>query len=517
MYIYNLNQRFKQIVEKFPDRVALSFPEGDKVKYGELNLLSDRIMVFLQAMAITKGSVVAIYGEKNVFTFAAILACLKSGITYTVFDPQSPMDRLQRIFSTCKPSAVFCSKETLEVFKKHFGDETHVFENNFNQIHEDISSIKKADFPASTPAYIMYTSGSTGLPKGALITHGNILNFINWGRDEYGITEDDILTNVNPLYFDNSVFDLYSAIFNGATLVPFSQDQVQTGPRFLELIDETGCTQWFSVPTMLIFLQTMRAFKQDSFKSIKRIIFGGEGYPKARLKALYTLFGHRIDFYNVYGPTECTCICSNYKLSSQDFENLEGFPPIGAIIGNFSWQIVDEDLSPVENDSQGELCLLGPNVGAGYYKDPENTSKNFITNPQNEAFSEPMYLTGDIVHYNSSDGKIYIHGRKDNQIKHMGYRIELEEIETAICRLDYIDQASVVHGFKMGISRLVGVVCTNKEINETRMRNDLKSFLPDYMIPNEFHSVSALPTNANGKIDRQKISELYIKGYRNVS
>ncbi len=517
MYVFNLALRFKQIANSFGTRPALCFPEGTEWSYNDLNAASDRIAYFLNQHGLKTGDVVAINGEKTFFTFAAILGCLKSGAAYTVFDPSSPSERLYKIFKVCRPKLIFGSADQIAEFKNRLDGDIQLVRAQMKAMPQLEHPMPVKRFPATTPAYIMFTSGSTGTPKGAVITHGNVLNFIDWGREAFDLNENERLSNVNPLYFDNSVFDFYGALFNGAALIPFDRDYVLNAPRLVKAIDRMRCTQWFSVPTMLIFLQTMKVLNKESFSSLHRIIFGGEGYPLARLKKLYDLFGERVDFYNVYGPTECTCICSNYKLSEMDFEKQDGFPPLGAIISNFSWLILDNELQPVAPGEAGELCLSGPNVGAGYFNDPDNTERNFINNPFNRAFPQRMYKTGDLVRVNIDDGKLYILGRKDNQVKHMGYRIELEEIENALCRLDYVNQATVVHGFARGLSRLVAVVCGDENINEKKLRSDLKTLLPDYMVPNRFHPVRSLPTNANGKVDRRRISELYLNEKRNAS
>ena len=245
-------------------------------------------------------------------------------------------------------------------------------------------------------------------------------------------------------------------------------------------------------------------------KTIRRFIFGGEGYPKSKLKKLYDIYTDRAEFFNVSGPTECTCICSSYKITDDDFVDLRGFPPLGDMIDNFSYLILDENDKRVPDNEIGELCLLGPNVGIGYYSDPERTRLSFVQNPYNSHYREIMYKTGDMVRYNSEDKKIYNVGRKDNQIKHMGYRIELEEIETALSCLDYISQAAVLHGSHRDLSRLVAVVATKTEVNEAGLRDDLKQIIPDYMIPTTFHMVSELPKNPNGKVDRRKLTEIYL-------
>jgi D-alanine--poly(phosphoribitol) ligase subunit 1 len=255
----------------------------------------------------------------------------------------------------------------------------------------------------------------------------------------------------------------------------------------------------------------MKVLNERNMKKVKRYIFGGEGYPKSKLKELYDLYSSRAEFHNVYGPTECTCICSSYRITDSDFQDLQGFPPLGSMIKNFSYLILNEDNSPVKMNEYGELCLLGPNVGMGYYNDAERTRLNFVQNPMNRFYDEIMYKTGDLVKYDSSDNKIYIKGRKDNQVKHMGYRIELEEIETALCCLEDVSQAAVVHGESRGLSRIVAILSSSNDIDVSKIRKDLKSILPDYMIPASFHVVHELPKNANGKVDRLKLATDYLK------
>ena len=269
--------------------------------------------------------------------------------------------------------------------------------------------------------------GSTGFPKGALMSHNNLLNFIQWGKETFQVTGEDIFTNANPIYFDNSVFDFYTSIFNGATLVPLSHDLVKNAAQLVKAINASDCTIWFSVPSLLVYLLTTKSLSKNDFKTIKRISFGGEGFPKNKLKELYDMFGDRIVLYNVYGPTECTCICSSYIISDSDFENMSELAPLGNIANNFGYEILPLDSS---NPNLGELTLIGPCVGLGYYNDPARTALSFVQNSKSH-FNQLMYKTGDIVQ-KASNGHLHFKGRVDNQVKHMGYRIELEEIEAAL-------------------------------------------------------------------------------------
>lgn len=518
MYQYNLGIYFEKVAETYSEKIALMFSKRDRISYKKLNEKANQFARYLKHLGVRENDVVCISGDKKVLSFTCMLACLKIGAIYTLLDPESPAERLGKIFRICQPKILFVESGLGKSLKNIcpdmaftlIGNETDSEAENKIKEYENTNLQDTRKMTGENLAYIMFTSGSTGFPKGALMTHSNVLNFIEWSIETFGFTSDDILTNVNPLYFDNSVFDFYSSLFSGACLVPFSKETVTNPPLLVKLIDELGCTSWFSVPTLLIYLQTMKALNKSNLKSIKKFIFGGEGYPKAKLKNLYDIYSEQAEFFNVYGPTECTCMCSSYKITAEDFADLQGFPPLGKIADNFSYLILDADGNQVLENEIGELCLMGPNVGKGYYNDPEKTKEHFVQNPYNNKYLEMMYKTGDLVKYNRQDRKIWIAGRKDNQIKHMGYRIELEEIETAFSHLSYVSQAAVIHGNIRGLSQIIAIVSANTKTDETVIRNDLKQIIPHYMIPTKFHFELELPKNPNGKVDRRKLAEIYL-------
>ena len=515
MYEYNLGLCFQNIVERYPQRVAVWLNERETYTYTDLNRQANCLARFLLQQGLASRDVVCISGFKTVHTFALILACLKIGAVYSIFDPDSPLERLHKIFLTCRPRLVAADGNLLQKMADS------LVELSCNSINtdelagtmeglDDANLSTTADITGAAPSYIMFTSGSTGIPKGAVMTHANVLNLISWSRATYAITPEDILTNVNPLYFDNSVFDLYSALFNGACLVPFSKQETRSPKLLVEKLDAAGCTLWFSVPSLLIFLQTMKAVDGKYLRSIKRFVFGGEGYPKSKLRALFDVYSNTSEFFNVSGPTECTCICSSYKITADDFRDLQGFPPLGSIAANFSYLILDDEEKKVPTGELGELCLLGPNVGLGYYNDPKRTAASFVQNPYNTVFREVMYKTGDLVRLDPADGKLYIHGRKDNQIKHMGYRIELEEIETALNRVEYISEAIAIHSNNGGLSRIIAVLAVRQPVTDDQVRQDLRKLIPDYMIPSTFYYEDILPKTPNGKVDRKWLKETFL-------
>ena len=518
MYGYNLGLQFLKVAQEHFARPAIWLSSHETVSYEELGRLANKIARFLITQGVNPGDVVCLCGEKSLRIFATMLACLKLGAPYCVLDPQSPAERLRRILVNCRPVLVLADKEAADRLAPASADlKIKVVENDSEKLTSAIDSLEDSTLDqtrtitGTTPAYIMFTSGSTGFPRGAVITHAGVLNFIEWSRVTFQITSEDVLTNVNALFFDNSVFDFYCSLFTGACLTPFTADEVRDPQRLVDKVNAAQCTLWFSVPSLLIFLQTIRATDGRNLRSIRRFVFGGEGYPKSRLKSLFETYSTSANFFNVYGPTECTCICSCYQIAADDFADMRGLPPLGQIADNFSSLILDETGRAVPPGEIGELCLLGPNVGLGYYNDPEQTAASFVQNPFNSEFREIMYRTGDLVRVEPADGKLYIHGRKDNQIKHMGHRIELEEIESALNNLDYISEAAVLHASLNGLSRIIAVVAVKIELDDDQIRRDLKQFIPGYMVPSLFHREMMLPKNANGKIDRRRLAETYLQ------
>jgi len=512
----SLGLRFEKIVEQYPENTALRYSSQNFITYTELNYRVNQIARFLLGKGIGKNDVICITSLKIINTFASILACLKIGALYSVIDRDSPLERLKKIIGNCSPKLLLVDddfKERLTLFDfcgKIISIADIEFENNIGSY--SVENLRESESVGKeTLAYIMYTSGSTGTPKGAVMTHANVCNFISWSVVEFNFTADDVLTNLNPLFFDNSVFDLYSSLFCGACLVPFDIEKLKDPKSVIEFIDECKCTSWFSVPSLLIYFDSFRVFCGDNFKYMKRIIFGGEGYPKSKLKSLYDIYADRVELINVYGPTECTCMCSAYRIRTEDLDDVNGLPPLGKIIDNFDYLILDEENNEVKQGESGELCLLGPQVGKGYYHDIERTKQSFVRNPFNAEREEIMYKTGDLVKIDPCDGKFYFTSRKDNQIKHMGYRIELGEIEYALNALKYIVEAAVIYGEIKGFKQIVAIVKARDVKSESQIRNDLKKIIPSYMIPQRINVTEEIPKNSNGKIDRRKLANEYLQ------
>lgn len=510
-YTFNLAMFFDQVVAGAPAATAIKLRDAGHVTFAELDALSNRVGHWLKQQGVRKGDVVAIFHDKSDMAYASMLACLKLGVIYTNLDADSPWERLRKIVTTCHPKLVLNFVSDLQHSDSLADMQTPVVQMHLRKFRDNINvlpaslPVSHAEVTGNCPAYIMFTSGSTGMPKGAVMSHANLLNFIQWARETFHIGPGDTLSNANPMYFDNSVFDFYAALFTGATLLPVTATEVRDPRSLIKIINEASCTVWFSVPSLLVYLLTTRALKPSDFPTVRKIIFGGEGFPKPKLKALFDLFGHRIDLENVYGPTECTCICSSHRISEGDFEDMQSLATLGYLAPNFDYEILPQNAGDPEF---GELFLTGPQVGLGYFNDPERTLNSFRQNPNHTNFRDIGYRTGDLVK-RDAEGRLHFRGRSDFQIKHMGYRIELEEIEAALSTVPGVKECGVVYRrIGDGMGQIVGFAAVAEDFDQqVDLVSAVAAIVPPYMVPKRIEVLTSLPKNANGKIDRVQLQQ----------
>lgn len=508
-YHHHLGTLWSEVVSVYPHNKALIY--GDRVvTYQELDRLVIRVEAWMRSHGVVTGDIVAIVNTKEPISYASMLACLQMGVGYTNIDRDNPVSRSESILNQCKPRCIVADCKLCEKFlqmTEAIGvpcrclNEERLMEETDEGVTSEVKEETQRWVTGARIAYIMFTSGSTGVPKGVAITQQSVLSFIKWSIDRYRVTPKDVFANISPMYFDNSVFDFYTALFSGAALAPIKKEVLGDPKALLSLVDKLQCTIWFSVPSMLIYLLTMRALNKESFKHIRVVTFGGEGFPKTELKKLYDLFSDRMEIINVYGPTEGTCICSAYTIDEAVFESMDGLPTLGTINPNFDFLVLNERDEP---EQQGELCILGPNIAIGYYNDPERTQKSFLLWNHHNHYKTPMYRTGDLVRVENN--LLYFCGRKDNQIKHMGFRIELEEIELALNSIATVHQAAVIYErVSDAYGKIIAFVATDTKHDANGVREQLKMKLPDYMLPNTIQFMSILPKNANGKVDRVRL------------
>jgi len=500
VYKPNLWSQFIEIAESTPETISFSF-QNKNYSFSETHKRAQQLSQSLLYLGIKKGNVVGIFHDKSFDGFCLMLACLRIGAPYVNFDPNTPKQRLIKILSISSPSVIFNLVTELDISGEIIVQSGHKL-LTIDELKVPPDQLVVPTVTGTNPAYLMFTSGSTGMPKAAVVSHGSLLNFIHWAKDRFEVTNQDRFTNVNPLFFDNSVFDFYAAIFNGATLCPAPTNLLNKPQELVKWANTHTCTIWFSVPSLLVYLLTLRALSQDnSLESLRSVIFGGEGFPKNKLLKLFEIFSPKADLVNVYGPTEGTCICSAHTVTKQDFADMEKLTTLGKLAANFDYFIEPMD----ENPNRGELILLGPQVCLGYYNSPEQTSSAFIQNPKHSNYRDIGYKTGDLVELDNN-GNFHFLGRKDFQIKHMGHRIELEEIEAAVASIENIDESAVTYEkLNDGMGRILLHFKGSPELRDSTIIDNLKSKIPSYMLPQKIIRHDQLPKNANGKIDRRAL------------
>ena len=510
-YHYNLGAYFSDVAESKSQCIALRYPARE-YSYAELTRWVDCLTELLLDNGCRRGDVIAIGHNKQPLSYALMLAGLRLGVAYVNIDVDSPLERNARALQISGACLLFCDSseyaqsmselaeehgcKVLMLYKERLPDPTD------QALTEQKGLLVKVD--GACIAYVMFTSGSTGTPKGVAVTHQNVLHFIAWGLQRFDICDQDNFTNLNPMYFDNSVFDFYLGLFSGASLSPVPRELMTSPYELISFVGDLHCTLWFSVPSLLIYLMTMKAITPKALSALRYVVFGGEGYPKTELKKLYDILSMKTALVNVYGPTECTCICSAHTLSDVDFEEMAGLPTLGSLNPNFDYMILNDQH---EESDTGELCLIGPNVAAGYINDSTSTAASFEILRERKRFMKQMYHTGDLVR--EVDHKLYFLGRKDNQIKHMGYRIELEEIEAAVHTLPLVFQAAAVYKrVNTAFGKIFCYVQSDSQFDVNEAMTQLSEKLPAYMLPHRIIVMDELPKNQNGKVDRDLLTGL---------
>lgn len=487
--------------KNMPQKVAIC-DEHEQVTFREYRNKSIGIAKAISEKGYGTKRPIVVYIEKSVKVLVSFMGVAYSGNFYSPIDTDMPATRANKILEVLKPGLVITTKALAEEFKTYdyngeflFYEEIAEKENSTNvQIIEN--SIIDTDL-----LYVLFTSGSTGIPKGVCITHGSVIDYIDWVTETFEITERDVFGNQAPFYFDNSILDIYSTLKTGATLYIVPQKLFSQPVLLLEYLKEHSINTIFWVPSALIVVSKLRALRNvDMTGVLKRVLFCGEVMPNKQLN-IWRKFLPDTIFANLYGPTEITDACT-YYIVDREFDDDEPLP-IGIPMRNTDILVLDDkDCLVTEKNVIGELCVRGTGVAKGYYQNKEKTEAAFVQNPLNDSYEEKIYRTGDLVKYNERHELIYL-SRKDFQIKHMGHRIELGEIETAASSLSGISLCCCLYDERH--SRIVLFI--DKEMKRDEVNEQLKTMLPEYMLPGKVLVKEEMPINANGKIDRVRLGE----------
>jgi L-proline---[L-prolyl-carrier protein] ligase len=482
--------------QRTPESLAVSGPEGDWT-YGELDACCNRIGRALRTMGIQPGDRVAVWLDKSVGAVAAIQASLRVGAAYVPIDPLNPWPRALAILRDCQASIVVTSFERAGAVESDGPSGVRVLplDGLAPALTSELASFSSEPMEAISsshdqPAYVLYTSGSTGAPKGVSLSHGNALSFVEWASTKMAVRPVDRLANQAPLHFDLSVLDLYGAFRAGASvhLVP---DAAQFSARALvRFLLSHAITIWYSVPSVLVRMMAQGGLLDMEPASLRAILFAGEPFPLESLNLLCSRWPH-LRYLNLYGPTESN-VCTFYEFTEVEKSLGIKSTPIGrACAGHQIWAVRD-DGEVVRPGESGELIVEGPGVMLGYWG--------------HGRLLEPRFATGDIVRLRP-DGNFLLLGRRDEMVKVRGQRIELGEIEEALRAHPSIqDVAVVVSGTGLN-ARLVAFVIGRAEARPglIELKKHSSSLLPRHMIIDRLFHVSEIPRTRNDKVDRVRL------------
>lgn len=499
----NVIEYLEKTAERYPDKDAF-VDEHKSITFRQLRIQAKNLATAILKVTAQKiNTPVAILMDKSADMLLAYMAVTYSANFYTPLDTSSPVPRLAKIVEVFRPKIVITSLKYQEKARElGFSKDMILILEELIDTEADDTKIaaalsKKID---TDPLYTLFTSGSTGTPKGVVICHRSVSDYIEWVCDTFSITAEDSLGNQAPFYFDNSILDIYSALKTGATLYIIPEKLFMSPARLINYLNENKINTIFWVPSALIYVANAGILEESTPKYLKRILFCGEVMPNKHLNRWRRALPEVL-YANLYGPTEITDACT-YFIVDRPMEDNEPLP-IGIPCANTDIIVLNDRNEPVSGDEQGELCVRGSSLALGYYGDLEKTAAAFIQNPLNPFYPELIYRTGDIVKYNERHELIYLY-RKDHQIKHVGYRIEIGEIETAVLALPDVQNGCIVYDDKE--NKIVLFYQAAKNIDREIVR-ELRGQLPKYMLPNRLIWKESLPMNQNGKIDRVVLKE----------
>ncbi len=505
--------------------------QNSQLTYYELDRASTQLARILKDLGCTRGDRVCLVMPKALPAMIGILGILKADCAYVPIDPQSPAQRVRKVIDQCEPRVIVGAGSVGKLLEEVVGQGglphqpalgwlgterllSECLTASFTQTDCENYPDTPLDYANTTedPAYIMFTSGSTGVPKGVVITHGNVDHYLRWAAEYFGLRPSDRMSAHPPLHFDLSVMDLFGAWGVGAELHLVPQEINLLPNKVAEFIRSSALTHWFSVPSLLTYMAKFDVVKPNDFPALKRVLWCGEVFPTPAL--IYWMKRlPAVTFTNLYGPTEATIASSYYTVPACPEDDKQAIP-----IGNACWgeqlYVLDEKCNPLPTGQIGDLYIGGVGLSPGYWRDPEKTRAAFIQTPLSTQAGDRLYRTGDLASV-GDDGLIYFHGRADTQIKSRGYRIELGEIETALHAMPLLRDCAVVaieaEGFEGATICCAYVPVTGQGITPLVVKKALSQVVPPYMIPSHYLTFETLPKNASGKIDRPKLRAAFMQ------
>jgi L-proline---[L-prolyl-carrier protein] ligase len=516
--VFTLPHLLRAAANRAPDHQAVRC-SGRWLTYADVDRQADALAALLSETGVVRGDRVAIYLPKRVEVLPALYGVMRAGAAYVPLDPKGPPRRAGLVASDCSIAGLITTRSLAERLLPRLDRRPRVvvlLDEDVDELGEERTigfdrAAGTSDRPAPDPgaidvdlAYILYTSGSTGMPKGAMLSHRNALTFVEWCASTIGVDASDRLTNHAPLHFDLSVFDLYLSAYAAATVVLIPEDEAYLSTALAGIVDEERITVWYSVPSALQLLVS-GAHGEPVFPSLRTIVFAGEVYPTPRLREL----AHRVPhatLWNLYGPTE-TNVCTYHRVDEVPEDDRP--VPIGRACENTEVFALTEAGTRAGVGETGELYVYGSTVMMGYWASPTQTAAALVDDPFERGSGLRVYRTGDLVRLRP-DGAYDFLGRRDHQIKSRGYRIELGEIEAALASVPGLREAVAValphERWDTEIAARV-VLAPEASATSTAIKRHLSERIPRYMIPTIIELVDELPRTSNGKVDRRRVSE----------
>lgn len=489
----NVIEYLEKSVINQPNKTAF-FDEKQSITFKEFQIAAKSIATSIINQGVENKSIV-VFLPKSIETLVSFIGSAYSHNMYVPVDVSQPIHRIQNIFNVLEPALIITNERYSKYISKiNTNAKLLIYTDIINTTIDDNAINHLMSKQISTdPLYTLFTSGSTGIPKGVCVSHQSVIDFVDWVADTFNVSHTDIIANQSPFYFDMSVLDIYSTLKNGSSLFITPEKYFGFPKQILELLSKYNVTTLFWVPSVLINIANSGALNDNYDLKINKCLFAGEVMPNKQLNIWRKKYPNCL-YGNLYGPTEIAVICL-YYIVDREFNDNESLP-IGYPCKNTGILLIKDDNTLVGVNELGEICVRGISLAFGYFNNHEKTEEVFVQNPLNKSYPEKIYKTGDLAYYNER-GEVIYSGRKDYQIKHNGYRIELGEIETAVSSLPYIEQCCIIYD-----NQIVLYYSTREQVDEEIIKKDLLSLIPKYQIPSLYIYKESLPLNPNGKIDR---------------
>lgn len=499
----NVLEYLEKTVVRLPEKVAFA-NEVEGLTFKQVYDQARAVGSFLHSKNFYNKPVV-VFMKKHPNTITAFFGVIYSGNYYVPLDEEMPRHRIELIFETLKPQAIICDEDTREIVNTfNFDGEAYLYSDISKSKIDDVALNQIRDRQIDTdPIYIVFTSGSTGIPKGVMACHRSVIDYIEHLCDVLKFDEDTVFGNQTPLYFDACLKEVYPTLKYGATTYIIPKQLFMFPIKLVEFLNQFKINTVCWVVSALTMISAFRTFETVIPQYLRTIAFASEVFPIKQFN-LWKAALPNARFINLYGPTEVTGICCYYEVD-REF-SLDETMPVGRPFKNTDIILLDENNKVPAQGEQGEICVRGTCLTLGYYKNKEKTDEAFVQNPLNDLYPELIYRTGDIGKYNER-GELVFMSRKDYQIKHMGHRIELGEIEVIVNMHPAVSTACCIfdNDKKKIILYYVGDIDT-KEITTY-----IKEKLPRYMVPNLVKPLETMPLTPNGKINRALLKEQYLQ------